>query len=77
MPSPVSSPASDATAAPQLLSVDDVAQLLSCSPHHVYRMADVGRMPQPVKLGALVRWRRTDLDNWLAAGCPTCDERGA
>jgi excisionase family DNA binding protein len=53
-----------------LLDVKAVAQLLNCSPRHVYRLSDGGRMPPPVRLGALVRWRRADLDRWLEAGCP-------
>jgi excisionase family DNA binding protein len=54
----------------QLLDVRAVAALLDCSPRHVYRLADAGRMPAPVRIGALVRWRRTVLDSWLVAGCP-------
>ena len=53
-----------------LLDVRAVAALLDCSPRHVYRMADAGRMPPPVRIGALVRWRRADLDSWLGNGCP-------
>jgi excisionase family DNA binding protein len=52
-----------------LLDVRAVACMLGCSARHVYRLADAGRMPAPLKLGALVRWRRLDLDNWLASGC--------
>jgi len=65
-----------------LLDVKSVADLLGCSPRHVYRMADAGRMPRPVKLGALVRWRRctgdpaTGIEDWIAAGCPSCREGG-
>jgi excisionase family DNA binding protein len=58
-----------------LIDVRAVAALLNCSPRHVCRLADAGRMPAPVRIGALVRWRRTDLDSWLAAGCPAT--RGA
>src|SRR5262249_46327756 len=58
-----------AAAPPSLLDVRAVAALLGCSPRHVYRLADAGRMPAPVRLGALVRWRRQDLDAWLADGC--------
>jgi excisionase family DNA binding protein len=54
---------------PALCDVRSVAALLQCSPRHVYRLSDAGRMPPPLKLGALVRWRRQDLDNWLAGGC--------
>ena len=60
----------------QLLDVRAVAQLLDCSPRHVYRLSDAGRMPAPVRLGALVRWRRQDLDAWLAAGCPATRRAG-
>ena len=57
-------------AAAQLLDVGSVAALLNCSRRHVYRLADAGKMPRPVKLGALVRWRRAELELWLENGCP-------
>ncbi len=56
-------------AAAELLDVRAVAALLDCSTRHVYRLADAGLMPPPVRLRALVRWRRADLDTWLASGC--------
>jgi excisionase family DNA binding protein len=61
----------DLAVLPALLDVQAVAQLLDCSARHIYRMADAGRMPPPVRLGALVRWRRADLDRWLEDGCPS------
>jgi excisionase family DNA binding protein len=57
-------------AAPLLLDVRAVAALLDCSARHVYRLADAGRMPPPVRVGALVRWRRGEIEDWIAAGCP-------
>jgi excisionase family DNA binding protein len=60
---------SQSTAA--LLGVRPVAALLDCSVRHVYRMCDAGKMPPPVRLGALVRWNRTVIDQWIAAGCPS------
>jgi excisionase family DNA binding protein len=56
----------------RLLDVNAVAQFLSCSTRHVYRLADSRRMPRPRKLGALVRWDRQELEKWLADGCPSC-----
>jgi len=57
---------------PELLGVRAVASLLGgCSVRHVFRLADAGRMPKPIKLGALVRWRRDELAAWLRAGCPS------
>jgi excisionase family DNA binding protein len=62
-------PPADAPAA-QLLDVRAVAALLDCSARHIYRLADAGRMPAPVRLGSLVRWRRAELLDWIADGCP-------
>jgi excisionase family DNA binding protein len=57
--------------APALLDLREVAQLLHCSRRHVQRLAERRCMPNPVRLGTLVRWRRADIDYWIAAGCPT------
>jgi excisionase family DNA binding protein len=59
-----------ATVEAALLDVEAVATLLNCSTRHVRRMADDGRMPEPIRLGALVRWRKDSLLDWLAGGCP-------
>jgi excisionase family DNA binding protein len=63
----------------ELLDVRAVAALLGgCSTRHVYRLADAGRMPAPVKLGSLCRWRRAELIGWLNSGCPSVrSARGA
>jgi excisionase family DNA binding protein len=59
----------------RLLDVSDVGHLLNCSGQHVRRLADAGRMPRPVKLGALIRWNRAEIETWLAAGCPDSRKR--
>ena len=58
-----------ATDSPILLDVKQVAAMLNCSWRHVYRMADAGKMPRPVKLGSLVRWNRIDVETWVSEGC--------
>jgi predicted DNA-binding transcriptional regulator AlpA len=55
--------------AAELLDVRSVAALFGCSTRHVYRLSDAGRMPQPVKLGALVRWTRRQIEDWISDGC--------
>ena len=58
----------------KLLDVDAVASLLGCSPRHVHRLVASGRMPQPMKLGALARWSRPVVQSWIDGGClPSCD----
>jgi len=59
-----------------MIDVEEVAAMLSCSSRTVYRLADGGRMPQPIRLGGMVRWNREAILEWISAGCPRCD-RGA
>lgn len=63
---------SPADASAKLLDVRAVAEMLGCSQRHVYRLSDAGRMPPPVKLGALVRWSARAIQEWIAAECPSC-----
>ena len=71
----LSTPAADAVA---LLDVRAAARLIGVSARSVRRLADCGRMPAPLRLtGGLIRWRRSDLDEWIAAGCPSCRRPGA
>lgn len=53
----------------RLLSVKQVAAMLNCSQRHVYRMSDSGAMPRPRHVGALVRWCRHEIEEWIASGC--------
>ena len=62
---------------PELLDVEAVARLCGCSAPHVRRLADAGRMPAPVKVGALVRWNRRAIERWIADGCPRTTKGGA
>ena len=63
------------TESAKLLDVRSISKILSCSTRHIYRLSDAGRMPAPVKLGSLVRWPRTSIEDWIAAGCPRCRHR--
>lgn len=52
-----------------MLDVSEVASLLHCSPRSVYRLSDAGRMPRPIKLGQLCRWRKAEVLEWIDDGC--------
>ncbi len=67
---------SDATEAPALLDVKAVALLLNCSTRHVFRLADNGTLPRPVKVGALVRWPRSTITDWIDSGCKPVRQAG-
>ncbi len=53
-----------------LLDIEELSAELGCSKRHIYRLVQLGRMPKPVRLGALVRFRRVEIAAWLAQGCP-------
>jgi predicted DNA-binding transcriptional regulator AlpA len=55
---------------PAVYDAEGVAARLRVSPRHVWRMRDAGSMPPPIRLGRLVRWRASAIDDWIAAGCP-------
>jgi len=54
----------------RLLDVGGVAEMLGVSSRQVYRLADGGKMPRPLRLGGSVRWDRQSIESWIAAGCP-------
>ena len=56
----------------ELLDAKSVAKLLQVSLRMIWQMRDAGRMPQPIKVGRLCRWRRPDIDRWIGDGCPHC-----
>lgn len=60
-----SSPAARGTES-ALLTADDVATELDCSRRHVIRMSEAGLFPKPLKLGRLLRWRRADVESFIA-----------
>lgn len=60
-----------ATTDGELIDIRTVASdvLGGCSIRHVRRLFDAHKMPSPVRLGALLRFRRSELDRWIADGC--------
>lgn len=56
----------------KLIDAGAVAEKLRCSRRHVARLVIAGKMPAPVRLGAIVRWDESEVDRWIEAGCPAC-----
>lgn len=55
-----------------LIDVRAVSTLYGCSARHTWRMAELRRIPAPVRVGRLVRWRIGDVRSHIRAGCPSC-----
>jgi predicted DNA-binding transcriptional regulator AlpA len=56
----------------ELLTAAEAAEMAGAAKRSWWRFVSSGRAPAPVRLGGLVRWRRAELAEWIAAGCPRC-----
>jgi predicted DNA-binding transcriptional regulator AlpA len=55
---------------PVMITARQLAVLLQVSTRQVWRMLSVGRVPKPIRVGGIVRWRMAEVENWIAEGCP-------
>lgn len=53
-----------------LLRAQHVAKLLNISTRTLWRLEAAGKLIGPIKIGRSVRWRKDELMQWIAAGCP-------
>ena len=53
-----------------LLKVETVAQILNLSKRTIHRLNCTGKIPCPVKISGSIRWRKSDIENWIELGCP-------
>lgn len=53
-----------------LLTAQDVAGILSLSKRQIFRLNSCGKIPKPVKINNTVRWRQSDIENWISLDCP-------
>jgi len=60
----------------KLVDANAIAKMLGVSARMVWRLRDSGRIPKPVIIGRLVRWRSEAIDEWIQAGCPAVERRG-
>ena len=63
--------------AKRLFRVEDVAEYLGCCRATIYSRVKAGTFPPPMKLGRAIRWRRSDIEDWLdrqpvGLGPPVC-----
>jgi excisionase family DNA binding protein len=63
------------TIAPELLTTAEAARLLGIGERTLWRHSRSGAAPAPVTIGGAVRYRRSQILEWIAAGCPRIDGR--
>ncbi|MCF5911150.1 helix-turn-helix domain-containing protein [Aeromonas veronii] len=59
----------------EILTLEEVAAYLKAGKRTVYRLAQEGRIPA-FKLGGSWRFRRAELDNWIAASIENPHKQG-
>jgi excisionase family DNA binding protein len=55
---------------PLLWNAADLAQALNVGEATIWRWASAGKLPASIKLGGARRWRREEIERWVAACCP-------
>ena len=55
---------------PLLITAGQLAGLLQVSTRTLWRMSSAGRLPKPIRVGGIVRWRLEEVERWIEAGCP-------
>ena len=53
-----------------LLNARRLSEKLSLSVRTIWRLRSSGKLPKPVMVGASVRWRAKDIEEWLSLDCP-------
>ncbi len=53
-----------------LIDAREAAALCGMSKSTWHKLVASGKAPRPVKLGVISRWRRSELEEWIAADCP-------
>lgn len=54
----------------ELLTAGDLARRLRLSIRMVRKLNSEGSLPNPIRLGRSIRWRASEVAEWIAAGCP-------
>ena len=55
---------------PLLITAVELARLLQVSTRTLWRLRSGGQLPEPVRFAGTVRWRLSEIKNWIADGCP-------
>lgn len=56
-----------------MLDCMEAAALLGVSRAMYWKLHSQARIPLPIRFGRVVRWRKQELEAWIAAGCPPRD----
>lgn len=57
--------------APQMLTAEQLANLLQISERTLRRLISSGKIMSPTRIGRQLRWPLSEITKWIEQGCPT------
>ena len=57
-------------AAQVFVTAKEIAKMLGVSRRTIWRWDTCEKVPEPIRIGKAVRWRRHDIEEWVKDGCP-------
>jgi predicted DNA-binding transcriptional regulator AlpA len=69
----MTTPSAPANQPQGLITVREVAAALRVSPRQIWKLNSTERLPAPVRLSRSVRWRASDIAEFIRLGCPARD----
>jgi predicted DNA-binding transcriptional regulator AlpA len=52
-----------------LIAADRLASIMNLSVRSIWRLLSAGKLLKPVRIGRVVRWRLSEVLDWINAGC--------
>jgi len=52
------------------ITAKELALVLGISPRQVWRLNAMGKLPKPIRLGGSVRWKISEIADWIDSDCP-------
>jgi predicted DNA-binding transcriptional regulator AlpA len=65
----------DFVVTPALITAAELAEMLNVSLRTLWRWRSGRKVPEPVQLGGVVRWRLDEIRKWIADGCQMSGDR--
>lgn len=55
---------------PAMITAQQFAGKMQISTRSLWRKLSGGLVPQPIRIGGIVRWSLHEVEKWIAEGCP-------
>lgn len=55
----------------KLITIDQIAEMLSVSKRQAFKLREEGLMPEPIRIKGSIRWKLSVIQQWIDLGCPS------